>query len=305
MKLSVNTGFLVNRYPSPSQWCEVINDIGVNHIQITADLFNPYYPDHILDDHVNDIRKLSKKYGFNVFSAFTGAFTRVNHFCHPDEKVREYWLEWFTRFAKYSSQIGAVRIGSHIGILSIPDNIQSRRIFQDRCIEYWKRLSSIVKRYGIKELSWEHMSIEREQGHTCDDINYILKKFEETEIPINLCLDPDHGDLTSTNQEDYEPYGLIKKYIGKANQLHLKQTTKDKRKNGPFTYENNKNGLIKATKVINHIKKYRLQDQQDLELILELNAREREPDDSTIIEDIKESLKYWRKAISESDLKYE
>ena len=85
----------------------------------------------------------------------------------------------------------------------------------------------------------------------------------------------------------------------------MKQTTKDKRKNGPFTYENNKNGLIKATKVINHIKKYRLQDQQDLELILELNAREREPDDSTIIEDIKESLKYWRKAISESDLKYE
>ena len=78
------------------------------------------------------------------------------------------------------------------------------------------------------------MSIEREQGHTCDDINYILKKFEETEIPINLCLDPDHGDLTSNNLEDFEPYGLIKKYIGKANQLHLKQTTKDKRKNGPF-----------------------------------------------------------------------
>ena len=43
MKLSVNTGFLVNRYPSPEQWCRVIKDLKVNNIQITADLFNPSY----------------------------------------------------------------------------------------------------------------------------------------------------------------------------------------------------------------------------------------------------------------------
>ena len=47
---------------------------------------------------------------------------------------------------------------------------------------------------------------------------------------------------------DYEPYGLIKKYISEANQIHLKQTSMDKKKNGPFTEANNKNGLIKALK---------------------------------------------------------
>ena len=71
---------------------------------------------------------MSNKFGFNVYSAFTGAFTRVNHFCHPDEKVREYWLEWFERYADYCSQIGAKKIGSHIGILSIPDNLKYRKI---------------------------------------------------------------------------------------------------------------------------------------------------------------------------------
>lgn len=305
MKLSVNTGFLVNRYPSPNQWCKVIKDVDVQYIQITADLFNPFYPDHILEEQVKEICKLSSKYGFNVFSAFTGAFTRVNHFCHPDEKVREYWLEWFERFAKYSSQIGAERIGSHIGILSIPDNLSSRQVFQSRCIEYWKRFSSIAKRYGIKELSWEHMSIEREQGHKCEDINYLLNQLKDTDIPINLCLDPDHGDLSSTDPKDYEPYGLIKKYISKSNQLHLKQTTKDKRKNGPFTSSNNINGLIDADKVINYLKRYRTKDKEKLELILEINSREREPDDSQIVEDVKESISYWKKALSYSQVEYD
>ena len=37
----------------------------------------------------------------------------------------------------------------------------------------------------------EHMSIEREQGHICEDIDYLLKNLKNSEIPI-FCLDPDH-----------------------------------------------------------------------------------------------------------------
>ena len=305
MKFSVNTGFLVNRYPSPDQWCLIIKELQVKNIQITADLFNPYYPDHILDEQVQSINQMSNKFGFNVYSAFTGAFTRVNHFCHPDEKVREYWLEWFTKFAKYTSKLGAKRIGSHIGILSIPDNLNSRSIFQSRCIEYWKRFSSIAKGFGFKELSWEHMSISREQGHTCEDIDFLLGELKNTDIPIKLCLDPDHGDLSSDKPEDYEPYGLIKKYISYANQLHLKQTTYDNRKNGPVIASNNEKGLIKAGKVLEFIDKYNLPENEDLELILELNAREREPDDSEIVNNVRESVRYWEKALIEKNIMYD
>ena len=106
MKLSVNTGFLVNRYPSPSQWAKVIGDLGVKHIQLTSDLFSPYYDDEILDDYVEEINFLKKKYNFSITSVFTGGFTRVNHFCHPDEKVRNYWLNWFKKFCNYSKKIG-------------------------------------------------------------------------------------------------------------------------------------------------------------------------------------------------------
>ena len=58
MKLSVNTGFLVNRYPTARQWCEIINTISVRNVQITADLFSPYYPDHILKETQEVLKKL-------------------------------------------------------------------------------------------------------------------------------------------------------------------------------------------------------------------------------------------------------
>ena len=75
---------------------------------------------------------MSNKFGFNVYSAFTGAFTRVNHFCHPDEKVREYWLEWFTKFAKYTSKLGSKELEVILGYyLSLITLIQEEFFNQD------------------------------------------------------------------------------------------------------------------------------------------------------------------------------
>ncbi|WP_269622884.1 sugar phosphate isomerase/epimerase family protein [Prochlorococcus marinus] len=306
MKLSVNTGFLVNRYPSPRQWCEVINQLGVKNIQITADLFNPSYPDKILSKQVDEINKLKNDYGFTIYSAFTGAFTRVNHFCHPDEDVRNYWLNWFVRYADYASKIGVKRLGSHIGILSVPDNKTNRNFYRDICVTYWNKLYNEVSKFGIEELTWEHMSIEREQGHTQKDIDWLLRELSREGLPINLCLDPDHGDLSSSNNEDYEPYGLIEKYANFSSQLHLKQISKDKRKNSPFTTVFNKTGLVKANKVIKLLlDKIDKQKHRNFELILELNAREREPDDSNIVMDIQESLNYWKSALDDLSVEYE
>ena len=306
MKLSVNTGFLVNRYPSPSQWAKIINELGVKHIQLTSDLFSPYYDDQILENYVHEINFLKKKYDFSITSVFTGGFTRVNHFCHPDKEVRDYWMKWFKKFTLYAAKLGAIRLGSHIGIMSIKDNLLERNLFQKRCVKLWKELAIYAGEQGLKELTWEHMSIEREQGHTRDDIDKIIDLFYNSEIPIKLCLDPDHGDITSKNPLDYEPYGLIKNYLPFSSQLHLKQTSFDKRKNSTFTKKNNKNGLIKADKVVSLIKDFLPKEERDdYELILELNAREREPDDSNICEDIKCSLDYWRESLKNNDLKYE
>ena len=273
---------------------------------MTSDLFSPYYDDDILNDYVDEINFLKNKYNFSITSVFTGGFTRVNHFCHPDEKVRNYWLNWFKKFSNYAIKLGATRVGSHIGIMSIDDNSSCRKLFQDRCVSLWKKLSIHAKDVGIKELTWEHMSIEREQGHNQDDIDNLINAFNDTTIPIKLCLDPDHGDLTSKDQKDFEPYGLLEKYLPLSSQLHLKQTSLDKRKNGTFTKQNNAKGLINGDKVVKLLDKYIDDDKKvDFEIILELNAREREPDDSKICEEVSESLDYWREALEKNNINYE
>ena len=306
MKLSLNTGFLVNRYPTPSQWAKIIHNLGVKHIQLTSDLFSPFYDESILDDYVKEINLLKEKYDFSVTSVFTGGFTRVNHFCHPDFKVRRYWMDWFKKFADYAVKLGASRLGSHIGIMSIEDNASNREIFQKQCVDCWKELAEYAFNLGMKELTWEHMSIEREQGHTRNDIDNLIEQLKGSKIPIKLCLDPDHGDLTSSNELDYEPYGLVESYLPYSSQLHLKQTSMDKRKNSTFTEKNNNNGLIVADRIVKLINEGVSDDQKkDFEIILELNAREREPDDSNICNEIGLSLDYWRKSLDNNNIFYE
>ena len=47
------------------------------------------------------------------------------------------------------------------------------------------------------------------------------------------------------------------------------------------------------------------ENKEDFEIILELNAREREPDDSNICNEVKISLDYWRKHLSAHNQIYE
>ena len=148
------------------------------------------------------------------------------------------------------------------------------------------------------------MSISREQGHKCNDINFIIDQLSDSAIPIRLCLDPDHGDLTSSNQLDYDPYHLLKTYLPHSSQLHLKQTSLDKRKNGPFTGPLQENGLIDADRVLQHVCEAGIDHMDDFELILELNAREREPDDSCIVQAVSQSLDYWRSALDRLQIVY-
>ena len=74
--LSVNTGFLVNRYTDPKYWVkEVASSIGINKVQFTADLINPSLPDELIKKKVSETQSELEMHGVEVTSTFTGAFT--------------------------------------------------------------------------------------------------------------------------------------------------------------------------------------------------------------------------------------
>jgi sugar phosphate isomerase/epimerase len=299
IKLGINTGFALNRFSNPEDWIPLVaNEFKIKYVQFTADLLNPSLSDEIIQDHIKRINKLTQKYNIAIEHSFTGGFTRVNHLSHPDKNIRNYWINWFCKFADISVSLGAKSMGSHFGILTTPDLnnpiIRNERLKQN--IEGWHKIATYAKAKGLEYLTWEPMSIAREYGENIAETKKLQKLLNtDTPLPFKLCLDVDHGDVTSANPDDTNPYKWIKELGNESPIIHIKQSSQNKGGHWPFTAEHNKDGRIKPKKLINTLKETNL---KEVTLLLELSFREREPFDSRVIKDCKESALFWKPYIS-------
>jgi D-erythrulose 1-phosphate 3-epimerase len=292
-RLGVNLGFAVNRYPEPEEWIDAVLEIGVRKVQFVADLLNPNLPESLRQKKIKRIKQLCEANDIEIESAFTGAFTRVNHFGSEDSELRKYWLNWFVEYAIQMSQLGVTSIGGHPGILSLKNDMnkfeRSRRVEE---IAYcWNQVLVKTKQYGIEFVIWEPMSISREIGHTIEDalrFQTILEAFDSNKFKI--CLDLDHGDIESGNTNDINPLAWIEYAGAHIGMLHLKQTTIDRRKHMSFTPENNEKGTVNAREIIKALSDKKV---PSCTLFLELGFRERNPDDRLSIIENKMSVKHW------------
>ena len=141
---------------------------------------------------------------------------------------------------------------------------------------------------------WEPMSISREYGETLDEAKKIQSMLSGTEIPVKMCLDVDHGDVTSANPSDTDPYQWIERFANESGAIHLKQSLKDKGGHWPFIEEYNKNGNIEPGKIIHA---FNQKNVEEMEFVLELSFREREPTDSLVEKNMKASVDFWRQWI--------
>ena len=292
-RLGLNTGFAVNRYSEPEEWTRVINKSGVKYAQFTADLLNVSLPNEIIKEQTLKINKSCDINEIEISSTFTGAFTRVNHLAHPDSKIRDYWIEWFKRFVDLSHNLKSKMIGSHFGIFTTKDNSDKnlRKIRLKENIDAWHKIGEYAIKKKMDCILWEPMSISREQGETlekCQELQYLVNK--NSPIPFKICLDVDHGDLSSKNPEDTNPYSWLTKFGTDSPVIHLKQSLNSKSGHFPFTEEFNNQGKIIPKKVIETLKSIGV---LDCDLILELSFREREPADSSVEKVLKESVDYW------------
>ena len=110
-------------------------------------------------------------YGLVIESTFTGAFTRVNHLAHPDSEMRLYWIDWFKKFVDLSIKLGASSMGSHFGIFTETDDKDKYRREERRQqnIAAWHKVGGYAKKLSLDYISWEPMSISREQGETISE----------------------------------------------------------------------------------------------------------------------------------------
>ncbi len=301
--LGINTGFAINRFVEPDDWTRIVaEELGLQVVQFTADLLNPWYEDRILYSQAEKIRNYCEKYGIKITTTFTSQFTRVNHLLHPDEEIRKVWIEWFKKFFKLSVFLGAEGSGSHFGIMTVRDcnnlEIKKQRIQQG--VAGWRELSKYGSEVGMKYLIWEPMSIPREVGETIQETQKIQEFCKEDfSIPMMLCFDVDHGDVSSTNSDDTNPYAWINYFGRDIKVIHLKQSLQDKGGHYPFTKEYNDYGKVVPEKLLRTISDSKI---ENCYLILEISHRERYPFENRVLSDLRESVTYWKNSFTSSNL---
>jgi sugar phosphate isomerase/epimerase len=296
--LGINTGFATNRFPEPDDWIGIVTDeLGLDTVQFTADLLNPFLPDPILARETDKIRTLCDRHGVRVHSTFSSAFTRVNHLLHPDPDIQRVWVDWFKRFFKLTGDLGGEGSGAHFGIMSVRDNadpaVREQRIEQG--VQAWRELSECGAEVGLKYVMFEPMSIPREVAETIPATQEILDRCSDGfAIPMKLCLDVDHGDLQSTDPRDTDPHAWIRAFGPQTACIHIKQSLRDKGGHYPFTDEYNVRGKIMPEQILQSMRQAGMDRGT---LLFEISHRERWPSEYSVVDDLKTSVAYWRPAV--------
>lgn len=302
IKFGINTGFAINRFPEPDDWVRIVkHELGLNTVQFTADLLNPFLPEGLIQREVEKIRSLCDTCGVRIQTTFTSQFTRVNHLLHPNPEVRRVWLDWFKRFFRISRDLGAEGSGSHFGILSVRDHAdpvtREQRIREG--VDAWRELSIYGAEIGLAYLMFEPMSVPREIGETIEATRGILRRCSRGfAIPMRLCLDVDHGDLRSSDPNDTDPHAWIRTFGPQAPCVHIKQSLCDKGGHYPFTAPYNARGKIVPEDILATMRDAGV---EQCTLLLEISHRERWPTDYSVLADLKESVAYWRPAIEKAN----
>ena len=298
ISLGINTGFASNRFPRPEDWVPVVaNDLGLDTVQFTADLLDPFLPASLLRRDTSRIRGLCQEAGIRIESAFTSSHTRVNHVLHPDIEMRRVWLDWLKRFIDISAELGASGMGSHFGVMSVSDNtdpsLRAERI--EGGVTAWRELSEHAASRGLDYLMFEPMPIPREIGETIPAAREILEQCREGfAVPLRLCLDVGHGDLKSDDPRDTDPHAWIRAFADDIACLHIKQCLRDKSGEYPFTWEFNAQGKVAPEEIIASMQSAGI---DQCTVFLEIAHGERWPAEYRVVSDLKASVKYWQPAI--------
>jgi sugar phosphate isomerase/epimerase len=293
--LGVNTNAFVNRIVEPERLVPaIVEEIGLKRIQLTPEILSPDWPAAVILDHVRRWNRACERHGGRVTTTFTGNYTRLNSLCHPDPGVRAHWRGWLERLIDITADLGAVATGSQIGILTYADDrdpvLRAERFAVAR--DHWHELAAHAKARGLTCLMWEPMSISREFGQTIAAAKRDHAALNEgSPLPILINADIDHGDVTSSDPADTDPYAWARELANSSPVVHIKQSTMDKGGHRPFTAAYNEKGRVVPKKLVRALEEG---GGTDNELVFEFTFREREPTDSEVVAALKESVDYWR-----------
>jgi sugar phosphate isomerase/epimerase len=295
LTLSLNTNPLVNRFAEPDDLIETVaRDLRIRDLQLTHEFINPSWPAAVIARLSKTMAAALRRTGVRVTSGMTGPYGRLNHFGHPDAEVRRHYVEWFKTFADITADLGGTSVGTQFAIFTYRDydDLARREALIDSAIECWAQVAEHAKKAGLEFVFWEPMSIGREFGETIAGALALQDHLSDANmaVPMKMMADIDHGDVTSADASDYDPYAWARAVPKVSPIIHIKQSLMDKGGHRPFTAEFNAQGRIQPETLLAALTQGGAVDN---EVCLELSFKEREPNDREVIGQIAESIAFW------------
>ncbi|MFC2252846.1 sugar phosphate isomerase/epimerase family protein [Labrys portucalensis] len=295
LTLSLNTNPLVNRFADPDDLIDTVaGDLRLRDLQLTHEFINPSWPAPTIRRLVRQMSGALARTGVRVTSGMTGPYGRLNHFGHPDPDVRRYYVDWFKTFADIIGDLGGTSVGTQFAIFTFADYDDAirREELIRIAIDCWAEVAEHARAAGLTSVFWEPMSIGREFGETIEACLSLQRRLTAAEmaVPMWMMADIDHGDVTSSNPDDYDPYAWARAVPKVSPIIHIKQSLMDKGGHRPFTAEFNARGRIQPDPLLAALAEGGADDN---EICLELSFKEREPNDRQVIPQIAESIAFW------------
>ncbi|MCO5063304.1 MAG: sugar phosphate isomerase/epimerase [Rhizobiaceae bacterium] len=295
LTLSLNTNPLVNRFADVDDLVDTVaRDLKVRDLQLTHEFINPSWPALVVHRLTRRMGAALARTGVRVTSGMTGPYGRLNHFGHPDSDVRRYYVNWFKTLADIIGDLGGFSVGTQFAIFAFrdyDDPVRREELIRI-AIDCWAEVAEHAKSAGLRFVFWEPMSVGREFGETIDACIALQKRLSAANmaVPMWMMADIDHGDVTSRNPDDYDPYAWARAVPPYSPIIHIKQSLMDKGGHRPFTAEFNARGNIQPERLL---AAFAEGGARDNEICLELSFKEREPNDRQVIPQIAESIAFW------------
>lgn len=295
LTLSLNTNPLVNRFADPDDLIDMVaRDLRIRDLQLTHEFINPSWPAPVICRMTRQMQAALARTGVRVTSGMTGPYGRLNHFGHPDRDVRRYYVDWFKTFCDIAADLGGSSVGTQFAIFTYRDfdDPARREKLISIAIDCWAEVAEHAKSAGLGFLFWEPMSIGREFGETIEACMALQDRLTAASmaVPMWMMADIDHGDVTSSNPDDFDPYAWAKAVPKVSPIIHIKQSLMDKGGHRPFTAEFNARGRIQPEPLL---QAFAEGGARDNEICLELSFKEREPNDRQVVSQIAESIAFW------------
>lgn len=293
MVLGLNLSFATKRWMEPKQLASMCkNEFGVEHIQFTWDLIDPWWPEARRDILIKEYREAFEAENLKIDATFGGlASYTYAQLLAPSETQREISYTFFKRAIDLTVAMGASVMGTPVGGMSFNDAKDEKRRAElyDIMLVYLRKLADYGKKKGLKEIHIEATPLITEFPHSPEVANKMMADLEETAIPIKLLIDWGHALYKPLLKEEADMGLWLRECAPHVGSIHLQQTDGMLDRHWDFTKE----GMVTPELIKKATLEAGLDDVvQYLEVVTIFEAS-----DDEVYEGMKKTMDYLHKAL--------